>query len=377
MWKFGSGVKERVQRMLNGSGDANIAAFGGAFIFIVVLIIAVIAFFLDIVYVAMIWSGLPSGFLQVVAAGGAILVSPVVILILLAKLYYFRSGGQLIFSYFAFAVDLAFAVLNTYCAFQIAWHDENSFVLGWRDISPITPVVILALLAVLLVLDPHAKRRNLEREQQEKGRDLELRFQREETARQMAIKELNAEFAAAQQEAAIEVRMEALEEYKRMLKEELLNEETRAVLREGARRVGENAIHDLTGLPRKSALPSGPVVPSLPPAQPAEKQPAPEPPTPASAPIAIPDEPKSSLLTDIIGAFQAWSAGQSKQVTSAPQPSYADDLAASVPLPQPEQEYVLRKRPQPTTDQLAPFPKAPSQNGASQNGHNHLSPMVE
>src|SRR5690349_14248530 len=92
---LGSGVKERVQRMLHGSGDANIAAFGSAFIFIVVLIIAVIALFLDIVYVTMIWNGLPDGFLRYVAAGGAILVSPVVILILLAKLFYFRSGGQL------------------------------------------------------------------------------------------------------------------------------------------------------------------------------------------------------------------------------------------------------------------------------------------
>jgi len=259
-------VKERVQRMLHSSGDANIAAFANGFIFIVVLIIAVIALFLDIVYVTMIWSGLPAGFLQYIAAGGAILVSPVVILILLAKLFYFRKGGQQIFSYIAFAIDLAFAIMNTYCAFQIAWHDENSFVVGWRDLSPITPVVILALLSILLLLDPNAKRRNVEREQQEKKRDLELKFQYEEMARGMAIKELNAEFAAAQQEAAIEVRMEALEEYKKMLRDELLNDNTRAILREGARRVGENAIHDLTGLPRQSALQGGQSGPALPPA---------------------------------------------------------------------------------------------------------------
>ncbi len=283
-------VKERVERMLHRTGDANIAAFAGGFIFLVVLIIAVIAAFLDIVYVTMIWSALPAGFLQYIAAGGAILVSPVVILILLAKLFYFRAGGQQIFSYVAFAIDLAFAVLNTYCAFQIAWHAENDFVIGWRNLSPITPVVILALLAILLLLDPNAARRNKEREQVEVKRDLELRFQHEDMARQMALKELEAEFQSAQQEAAIGVRMEALSEYKKMLREELLNDDARAVLREGARRLGETAIHDLTGLPRK--IVSSTAVPALPaPVAPTRlanpsQSPRPFQPSPASQPPA-------------------------------------------------------------------------------------------
>jgi len=306
-------VKERVRRMMTGGGDANTAAFATGFVLIVMLIIAVIALFLDIVYITMVWDGLPKGFLQIVAAGGAVLVSPVVILILLAKLFYFRSGGQLIFSYFAFAVDLAFAGLNTYCAFQIAWHDENAFVVGWRSLSTIMPCAILMLLSILLILDPNAKRRNKERDHTEKERDLELRFQHEENARKMALRELQAEFEATKQEAAIEVRAEALEEYKRMLREELLNDQTRAVLREGARRLGETAIYDLTGLSRPSGHTS---------ISPASSSPRLEPP---------------------------------KQ-PSAPQPSFADELADSV----------IPAAKSPITEDLSPLPVAPerSKNGA-------------
>src|SRR5579872_2020846 len=109
-------VKERVRSMLHRGDDANVAAFGTGFILIVMLIIGVIALFLDIIFVTMVWNALPGGFLRIFAAGGAILVSPVVILILLAKLYYFRKGGQLIWSFVVFFVDIAFAGLNTYCA---------------------------------------------------------------------------------------------------------------------------------------------------------------------------------------------------------------------------------------------------------------------
>src|SRR5690242_2225919 len=96
---FFAGAKERIKQMLPEHGeDANVKAFGMGFILIVLLVIGVIALFLDIVFVTMIWDALPGGFLRIVAAGGAILVSPVVMLVLLAKLFYFRKGGQLIFA---------------------------------------------------------------------------------------------------------------------------------------------------------------------------------------------------------------------------------------------------------------------------------------
>jgi uncharacterized membrane protein len=238
-------------------GDENVKAFGSGFIFIALAIISVIALFLDIIFVTMIWNALPGGFLRIFAAGGAILVSPVILLVLLAKLYYFRKGAQLIFSFVVFAIDIAFAGLNTYCAFQIAWgNTTDSFVSTWRNISPITPCAIMLLLAILIILDPNAKRRNDERDYAEKERDLELRSQYEEKERQFALKQLALELKAAQEEAAIEVQTTALEEYKAFLKEEVLSPEALADLREGARRLGNQTIHAITGLARNTIAPS-------------------------------------------------------------------------------------------------------------------------
>lgn len=252
-----------MRKHLRSSGDENVKAFGSSFIFISLSMIGVIAFFLDIIFVTMIWNALPGGFLRIFAAGGAILVSPVVILILLAKLYYFRKGGQLIFSYIAFGVDIAFAALNTYCAFQIAWGNTSDvFVVTWRDLSPITPCVILALLAVLILLDPNAKRHNQEREYAEKERDLELHAQYEDKERQFALRQLDLELQAAQQEAAIEVKTQALEEYKTFLKEEILSADALAELREGARRLRIETIHAVTGLARPITQLPSPVPPA-------------------------------------------------------------------------------------------------------------------
>lgn len=257
------------------SGDENIKAFGNGFLFISLGIIGVIALALDIIFVVMIWNALPAGFLRYFAGAGAILVSPVVMLVLLAKLFYFRKGGQLIFSFLVFGIDIAFATLNTYVAFQLAWGDGNGFVIAWRNLSPITPVAIMLLLAILVMLDPNAARRNKQRDYQEKERDLELQADYEEKERQFALKQLDLELKAAQEEASIEVKTTALEEYKKLLKQEILGPESMAHLQEAARRLREETLHTLTGLPR------GMVVSAKP-------SPAPPAPQQADSPLAMP-----------------------------------------------------------------------------------------
>jgi len=234
------------------SGDENVKAFGSGFLFISLMIIGVIALALDIIFVVMIWNALPAGFLRYFAGAGAVLISPVVMLVLLAKLFYFRKGGQLIFSFIVFGIDIAFATLNTYVAFQLAWHDTNAFTVGWRNLSPITPVAIMVLLAILVMLDPNAARRNKQRDYQEKERDLELQANYEDKERQFALRQLDLELKAAQEEAAIEVKSTALDEYKKLLKEEILSDESLAELREAARRLSQETLHALTGLPRRT-----------------------------------------------------------------------------------------------------------------------------
>jgi uncharacterized membrane protein len=211
----------------------SVQAFRSAFIWIVLVIIGAIAGFLDIIYASMIWSGLPDGFLRYFAVAGAILVGPVVLLILLAKLWYFRNGGgQVIWAVIAFIVEIALAILNTYVAFQLAWGETNGFVEGWRNLSPITPVIVLVLLAVLIMLDPNAKRKNETRERAEEAKDMEYQYHQQVHKMRMGLLH------------------QTLGEYTKIIGERMRDPSVTRRLDEAAARLVDDTLGQLTQMPR-------------------------------------------------------------------------------------------------------------------------------
>lgn len=364
-----SGFKQRVSR--------NAKAMTSSVKFSAYAIIVLVVLYADVMFVSLMWSAFPGGFLTIAAIGGAFATGLSVIALVIGKSRWFRPGGQLIWAWAFTVMELAVSMLNVTVSVLKATNQPLGYLSIWMDCAPATPIVALVGWMFILFLDREREQMHEQMEMQDDLADMEREHERNV------------------HEARMEIKQTALSQQKEYMKSYLNDAAVQDVLRAGSLDITRAIVSEIIQRPIMPTLPTGPVVPSLPPA-PVDRKPEPE---KKQEPLPVFNAPKQPDQEEMRSWFkqmvdeerqkrdderkqkEAEEADAAKKAAPAPapQPSYADDLAESVPPAQPEQQYKVNKPKEPITENLAPFPVAPTQqgNGASRNGHHHLSPMME
>jgi hypothetical protein len=153
----------------------NQRAAASAIKFFSALIIVAVVFYCEIMYLGIIQSAFPDGVFRALAGIGAIASGLSVLILVLAKMFWFPDGGQMIFGWIFTAAEVMILVANLLLSFEIHWNNVDSYMATWRDFSPATPVLALVGWVIVWQLDASTKRRQaaLKQEEQQHVRELE------------------------------------------------------------------------------------------------------------------------------------------------------------------------------------------------------------
>lgn len=211
--------------------SANARAVGGSVQFIAYAIIALIVVYSDIMFVSLMWSAFPGGFLTIAAIGGAFATGISVIALVIGKSHWFRPGGQLVWSWCFTAIEIAISVLNVVVSVMTARGESLGYLSVWLICAPATPLVALVGWIVILYLD-------------------KARFQMHE---QM---EMDDELAEAEREhqrqvhaARMELKATALNQQKEYLKQHLSSADVQAMLSQGSYEIARGIVSEIIQRP--------------------------------------------------------------------------------------------------------------------------------
>lgn len=114
----------------------------------------------DVMFLSIVQSMFPSGFLRTFAVVGAFLAGATAILLPIAVHWWFSPGAQKIVGMIFYAVDMAIMVLNVILAFQINQGTLDSNLAIWKAACPAVPVFCIIGWGIIYMLDNSHKIRD-------------------------------------------------------------------------------------------------------------------------------------------------------------------------------------------------------------------------
>lgn len=210
---------------------ANARAVGSSAQFIAYLIIALVVLYSDVMFVSLMWSAFPGGFLTVAAIGGAFATGISVIALVIGKSHWFRPGGQLVWAWCFTALEIAVSILNVVVSVLKANGGSLGYLNAYLLVAPATPIVALVGWIVILYLD---KDRQQLHEEMEMADD--LAGAEREHKRQV-------------HEARMELKRTALEQQKEYLKMHLSSADVQRVLSEGSYEITRGIVSEIIQRP--------------------------------------------------------------------------------------------------------------------------------
>jgi len=132
---------------------------------VVVAVVAIVycigVVYADIMFYQIVSRTFPNGFFGTMATIGAFIAGATAILLPIAKVYWFAPGEQEIVGVIFYVIDLAMMGLNTMLAFQMLEGGKiDGFLLTWKEVCPMTPLICVGLWGLIFSLDPANKLRH-------------------------------------------------------------------------------------------------------------------------------------------------------------------------------------------------------------------------
>jgi len=191
------------------------------------IIIALISFYGDAVFVWMNIGHYDSWIFQIFLVLGAFCTSASIMFLLLGKAYWFRPGNQLIIAYIFTGIEVFVNVLNIIVALN-----TNLGIAGyWRIFSPATPFV--ALIGWIFILQ-------LDKAQRERHAQLEMEEQKNDSER---------EYELMVHEANMDLKYGYLDQTKQRLQAALNSPQAQSVIEQHAMNLTAQVLNEITGLP--------------------------------------------------------------------------------------------------------------------------------
>lgn len=210
---------------------ANARALGASTQFIAYAIIALVVLYSDVMFVSLMWSAFPGGFLTVAAIGGAFATGISVIALVIGKSHWFRPGGQLIWAWCFTALEIAVSILNVVVSVLSANGGKLGYLSAYLLVAPATPIVALVGWIVILYLDKDRQQLHEEMEMED-----DLAGAEREHKRQV-------------HEARMELKRTALEQQKEYLKMHLSSADVQRVLSEGSYEITRGIVSEIVQRP--------------------------------------------------------------------------------------------------------------------------------
>ncbi len=328
----------------------------GAFLVIIGVVV-----YCDVQFIQVMGRTFPDGAAKIFSLIGAVATGVSVVALIGAEAYWFSRGPQMLWGWIFTAIEVTISALNVILSFELTSGKVDSLMTVWLWFCPATPVVAALFWVLIFNLDQGQKARHDHREMEDD------------------IAESDREHARAVHESKMQLKKRYLESTTTYLDQIANDPRIQAGLEAGAWRFATEQLRELTGLALPSQMPQqtlkpptveGSIAPASQPVKP-DVKPEPEPPTPTVAPVPEPaaQEVPGGGINDLLKGLAAILGQQSAPV----QPSYTDDLAASVPPAPQEPQYDVRPK-EPITENLGPFAAAPMSTIGATNGHTHLKP---
>jgi hypothetical protein len=210
--------------------SAGAKAWANSVVGLAFVIVGLVAIYGDVMFISLMWSAFPDGFLKVLGIAGAIVTSMSIIGLMIGKTTWFRPGGQLNWAWFFTAIEWVVSLMNAIVATFIAWQVPLGYLDYWRYIVPGTPFVAAIGWTLLIYFSQ-------DRQQLHKRMEMDDRMQAAELEYELGLKE-----------AALEAKMQALEIQKNYLLQALQSTDSQRRLQQGASQLNESILSKLTGI---------------------------------------------------------------------------------------------------------------------------------
>ena len=210
--------------------SAGAKAWANSVVGLAFVIVGLVAVYGDVMFISLMWSAFPDGFLKILGLAGAIVTSMSIIGLMIGKTTWFRPGGQLNWAWLFTAIEWIVSLMNSLVATLIAWHVPLGYLDYWRYMVPGTPFVAAIGWTLLIYFSQ-------DRQQLHKRMEMDDRMQAAELEYELGLKE-----------AALEAKTQALEIQKNYLLEALQSPDSQRRLQQGAKLLNESILSRLTGI---------------------------------------------------------------------------------------------------------------------------------
>jgi hypothetical protein len=222
----------------------------------VFLIIVAVVAYSDIQFVIMMGRTFPDGIARIFSIIGAFATGLSVIALLIAELYWFVRGKQMLTGWLMTAIEVGISIMNVLTSFQlVSGHVDALFAFYLFDICPATPLIAVIGWIIIFMFDETHIMRHDEREM-----EYELR-------------EAEREHRKAQHQATMQLRTAYLQSHTAYMMQHAASPQIQSQIEQEARRFAAQELSGLTGSfvpaalsprsvdadPGSGALPSGPL----------------------------------------------------------------------------------------------------------------------
>src|SRR6266566_348105 len=209
---------------------ASAKAWANSVVGIAFLIVGLVAIYGDVMFISLMWSAFPDGFLKVLGIAGAIVTSISIVALMVGKTTWFRPGGQLNWAWIFTFIEWGVSLMNAVVATLIAWHIPLGYLDLYRYVVPATPFVAAIGWMLLVYWSQDRKQLHARMEMDDKLMEAELDYE-------LGLKE-----------AALEAKKQALEIQKNYLLKALQSPDSQKRLQLGASQLNESILSKLTGI---------------------------------------------------------------------------------------------------------------------------------
>lgn len=151
------------------------------------LIILSVTLMGDVMYIILMSAHFPTGLLLAFCYLGAISSFLAMIYLLLGKTVFFHPGKQMVAAWAMVIVEMIIIALNTDLVF-VGVRNATGLLAVWLDLSPATPVIIMAFLLMVYFLDPELAKKHEDMENEDKQAKLQREFELLQFKAEMDIK---------------------------------------------------------------------------------------------------------------------------------------------------------------------------------------------
>lgn len=206
---------------------------------IVVIVALAVSGLGDVMYLQLMNSKFPTGLLLIFCYVGAFSSFLGMIYLLVGKMSFFAPGKQTWAAWLMLGVEMIVAGLNISLVFFGVQH-ATGLLAVWYNLSPATPLIIMAFILLVFFVDPAFAEKHLQQEMELEKRKMDMAYE------------------IASHQAHHQVRTGYLAQISTRLEQELASPHVQAQIKQHAAMMVARVLSDATGLP---VMPSNIVVP--------------------------------------------------------------------------------------------------------------------